>query len=134
MAQFDVDGIRGFIAEGSGIYAKRFVVWGTDPKSQAKVPTGATYAIGVVQGAAAEAFAAGSVLDVATEGIVEVQATAAVITAGQSVVVDTAGRVTAAGAGAATQYCVGIAQTTTAGTLDDIVEIKLGNHPLTVHA
>lgn len=132
MAEFNKV-LKGFLAE-STVYGKRFVVWGTDPKNQAKVPTGATYALGVVEGDSGEEFADGEAIDVAVSGIVEVAATAAVITAGQSVYVDTNGRVTAQGAGAATQYCVGIAHTTTTGTLDDLVEVELNNHPLTVHA
>jgi len=124
---------KGFIAEGT-VYGKCAVVWGTNPVKQAKVPTGATLIIGVVQGAAREVFATLSVIDVAIEGIVEMCTTAAVITAGQLVYVDTAGRATAQGSGAATQYCIGVAQSTSGSTLDNLVEVLLVPTVLVVHA
>lgn len=130
--EWDVD-IQGFVAEGT-VYGKCAVVWGTNPSKQVKVPTGATYIVGVVYGGAREAFLTTKAVDVARSGIVEICATAAVITAGQAVYVDTDGRVTAVAGGAATQYAIGIAQTTTAGSLDDLCSVLLGNIAVTVHA
>jgi hypothetical protein len=115
---------RGFVAEAT-VTAKRGVVAGTDVDRQCNVPGGACQILGVVRGAIDETFVAGKAVDVDMMGIVEMQATAAVITQGQFVVVDNAGRAVAVGAGAATLETIGKALTTTGGALDEIVEVQL---------
>lgn len=124
----------GRVAEAT-LSAKRFCIPGTDPDRQAAVPTGGTLALGVVRGAIGETFVAGKAIDVDVEGIVEVQATAAVINALSLVTCDNAGRVVAVGAGAVTQYVVGKALTAAGGTLDEVIEVQLiPGGALTVHA